>query len=110
LRRRHINAHAYNSPCPFPNSEKITPTQGGEYPKEARSHIDICGIAWQYYARTSLYTLEIPNEAEAVCAHGDERQWKRSCAELFNLHISFYEKNRPPCVRPFDQTLNLAAT
>jgi hypothetical protein len=46
--------------------------QGCGFPKEARSHMDIGGIAQRYYARMQLDISEIPHEAAAIRVRGDK--------------------------------------
>jgi len=50
----------------------ITLTQSCGFPKEARSHMDICGIAQRYYARLQLDISEIPHETALIRVCGDK--------------------------------------
>jgi hypothetical protein len=50
----------------------VTLTPGCGFPKEARSQMDIYGIAQRYYANMQLDVPEIPHEAAAIRVRGDE--------------------------------------
>jgi len=50
----------------------ITLNQGCGFPKEARSLMDICGIAQRYYARLQLDISEIPHGTTVIRVCGDK--------------------------------------